>query len=340
MSGGIKITMGWLLDKLINRTKQMRNKRFEIEFDDEGFPIEVTEDDLGGKSDMPCQWGALADEKFIPSYKTIQQVPPGLYEIRWDSSKQSHIMERQQMNLDELYELPSEEIKSILEDIEKFWSRRDIYKKYNFVHKRGILLYGDPGCGKSGIIQLCCKHIIEKEKGIVINVKDEDSVKDFIDFIPTVKKIEPDRPLIVILEDIDSLAGEDRYSTTKLLNILDGIKQIENVVYLATTNYPEKLQERITNRPSRFDRRYKVDMPSDKIREAYIRSKLTREDLSGIDLDEWIKASEGMSLAHLKELVISVIVMGKEFSEAYSNITELKKSPRIKGGGPLGFGNR
>jgi hypothetical protein len=47
-----------------------------------------------------------------------------------------------------------------------------------------------------------------------------------------------------------------------------------------------------------------------------------------------------MSLAHLKELVISVIVMGKEFSEAYSNITGLKKSPRIKGGGPLGFGNR
>ena len=91
----------------------MRNKRFEIEFDDEGFPIEVTEDDLGGKSDMPCQWGALADEKFIPSYKTIQQVPPGLYGIRWDSSKQSHIMERQQTNLDELYELPSEEIKSI-----------------------------------------------------------------------------------------------------------------------------------------------------------------------------------------------------------------------------------
>ena len=155
------------------------------------------------------------------------------------------------MNVDELYELPSAEIKSILEDIECFWERRSTYRDYNFVHKRGILLYGDPGCGKSGIIQLCIKHIIEKKNGIVINIKDEDEIRYFSEFITTIKIIEPDRPLIVILEDIDSLAGEDRYSTTKLLNILDGIKQIENVVYIATTNYPEKLQERITNRPAK-----------------------------------------------------------------------------------------
>jgi len=243
------------------------------------------------------------------------------------------------MTVDELYELPSAEIKSILEDIEFFWERQDIYRDYNFVHKRGILLYGEPGCGKSGIIQLCVKHIIEKKNGIVLNIKDEDGVGYFSEFIPTFRKIEPSRPIIVILEDIDSLAGEDVYSTTKLLNILDGIKQIENVVYIATTNYPEKLQERITNRPSRFDRRYQVEMPSIEIRKAYLESKLTSTDLEKIDLDQWLEITDGMSLAHLKELVISAIVMGRSFKEAVSHLTDLKNAPKIKKGSKLGFKN-
>ncbi len=285
----------------------------------------------------PNQWSVLPNETFAPSYLSVSQVPAGLYEIGWNGSLQTHVLVKQKLNLDELYELPSPEIQSIMKDIQLFWERRDQYKKYNFVHKRGILLWGEPGCGKSGIIQLCLKKLIENENGIVINIKEEDDFKYFVDFVSTLRKIETERPLIVILEDIDTLAGEDSYSTTKLLNVLDGVKQIENVVYIATTNYPEKLQERVTNRPSRFDKRYRVEMPSKQIRESYLRNKLTEEDLSKIDLETWIKETEGMSLSHLKELVISCIVMEKSFEEAFSNLSEMKKSPRIRKGGKVGF---
>jgi hypothetical protein len=51
----------------------------------------------------------------------------------------------------------------------------------------------------------------------------------------------------------------------------------------------------------------------------------------------WIESTEGMSLSHLKELIISVIVMGKDFSEALGNLTDMKKAPKIKRGGNLGF---
>ena len=293
----------------------------------------------GVDTQTPSEWSILQNDTFAPSYVSIPNVPSGLYEIAWNSNLQSHVLVKQKMKVDELYELPSPEIQSILNDIQMFWDKKKTYKKYNFIHKRGILLWGDPGCGKSGIIQLCIKKLIDNESGFVINIKEEDDFKSFIDFIPTIRKIEPERPLIVILEDIDALAGEDRYSTTKLLNILDGVKQIENVVYIATTNYPEKLQERITNRPSRFDRRYQVEMPSKEIREAYIKNKLTDEDLNNIDLDKWLKETDGMSLSHLKELIISVVVMGKDFEESMGNLTEMKKSPKIKKGGQLGFGS-
>lgn len=300
--------------------------------------IEVAiEDDANSRTiENPTCWSPLKDDEFIPAYQTVSTIPAGLYEIGWNAKEQVHCLKKQSMLTDELYELPSPEIEDILKDIDFFWQRKEIYEKYNFVHKRGILLYGEPGCGKSGLIQLCIKNIIDNKNGIVINIKEEEEVKYFSEFVSTLRKIEPNRPLIVVLEDLDSLA-DDEYSTTNLLNILDGIKQIQNVVYLATTNYPEKLQERITNRPSRFDRRYEITMPNKEVRRAYLQSKLSAQDLDRIDLNEWIKLTDGMSLSHIKELVISVIVMDRRFDEAILQLTNLKKKPKINRAGNVGF---
>ena len=288
-------------------------------------------------SATPTCWGTLQDEEFVPSFKSVDQVPSGIYELQYNRNVSQITLKKQPFKTDELYQLPSYEIQDILKDIQDFWDRRDKYREYNFVHKRGILMYGEPGCGKSGIIQLIAKQLIENN-GIIINIKDQDDVDFFIDFIATFRKIEPNRPLIVLLEDLDSIAGESTYSTSKLLNILDGVKQIEDVVYIATTNYPEKLQERITNRPSRFDRRYKVELPNEEIREAYIRHKLKEDDLQKVDIQEWVKRTEGMSLSHLKEVVISTIVMGREFEEVMDNLEGLKRAPSVRGSGKMGFG--
>ncbi len=283
------------------------------------------------------QWGIHSGGKYTPAMSTTPQLPSGFYEIGHEGQIGT-FMELKKVNTDELYQLPSPELTDIIEDIEKFWNRADKYKEYGFLHKRGILLYGDPGAGKSGIIQLCTKHLIEKMNGIVINLTNGDQIELYSKFISSLRTVEPNRPLIVILEDIDGIAGEGTWSTSMLLNLLDGVKQIDNVVYIATTNYPEKLEERITNRPSRFDRRYKVELPNDEIREAYIRHKLTDEDIKNVDITEWVKRTDGMSLSHLKEVVISTIVMGREFEEVMDNLEGLKKAPSIKGSGIVGFG--
>ena len=299
---------------------------------------EEPEDKKGKKGKKFSCWAVLENDEYIPSYHTIEGVPPGVYEITYNPKLSMETLKKQPFKTDELYPLPSDEIIDILKDIDNFWNMKEQYEKYKFIHKRGILMFGEPGCGKSGIIQMVSKNIIEKG-GIVINVKDEDDLERFSSFIPSFREIEPDRPLIVILEDIDSIAGEHNYTVGKLLNILDGVKQIENVVYIATTNYPEKLQERITNRPSRFDRRYKVELPNKDIRRCFIQNKLTKEDLEKIDIEEWVKKTEGMSLSHLKEVVISVVIIGRDFNETINNLEGLKKNPIVKGSGKMGFGN-
>jgi len=317
--------------------KRIINLRETIDPEDD-LPLREDEDESEKIDlDIPSCWSNLKNDEYAPAYVTVPKVPSGVYEIGWNSNLQTFTLKKQPFKTDELYHLPSYEIMDILKDIDNFWNRVDVYKKYNFIHKRGILMYGEPGCGKSGIIQLISQQII-KNDGIVINIKDEEDVERFTSFIGTLRKIEPNRPLIVLLEDIDSLAGEGRSQTARLLNILDGVKQIEGVVYIATTNYPEKLQERITNRPSRFDRRYKVELPNEEIRRAYINHKLSDDDLKNVDVDLWISKTDGMSLSHLKEVVVSVIVMGRTFEETMDNLEGMKRAPSARGEGKVGFG--
>ena len=319
-------------NKIIKRLMENR----EVEIEDDAI-IETSRDDFDDVEKIDFyQWSINGDGTFMPSPETTKELSPGLYDPHYSNRMGEWGLRRQRINTDELYELPTKEIAVILSDLKSFWKKKDVYKKYKLMHKRGILLYGDPGCGKSGILQLCMKHIINDLAGLVINLKDDESVRGYMDLIPKLRQIEPERPLVVIIEDIDAIAGDSNYVTSQLLNLLDGVKQIENVVYIATTNYPEKLAERITNRPSRFDRRYYVSPPTKEVRMSYLKNKIG--DDSDIDFDKWVKDTEGMSMSHLKELFISVFLLDNKYEDAIDHLRELKKSPRIKKQKTLGFG--
>ena len=131
--------------------------------------------------------------------------------------------------------------------------------------------------------------------------------------------------MIVLMEDIDNILEYDRSTLTKVLNMLDGIKQIDKVVYIATTNYPEKLQERVSNRPSRFDRRYKINKPNAKVREFYIKNKVSKEDLKKIDIKKWVEQTKGLSISHLRELIVSIIILGNTFEKTIADLKSMSK---------------
>jgi SpoVK/Ycf46/Vps4 family AAA+-type ATPase len=308
-----------------------------------GFPILEEEDGPMSKEKANKlgynQWSFTQDGRFIPALPTVKKVPAGFYKVKYDSSIGGYHLVIKEVTTDELYELPSKELEDVIDDIKKFWANWDKYRDYNFLHKRGILLYGEPGCGKSGIIQLCTNHLIKELNGIVISIADSNDIENYISIVQKLRAVEPDRPLIIIMEDIDAISGDNSWAASQLLNMLDGLDQIEHVVYIATTNYPEKLAERITNRPSRFDRRYEVDMPSPEVRTAYITAKLTEEDLKGIDIVEWVEKTKGMSLAHLKELIVSVLALGNHFDDTIERLNALKQKPKIKSKDTnIGFG--
>jgi SpoVK/Ycf46/Vps4 family AAA+-type ATPase len=138
------------------------------------------------------------------------------------------------------------------------------------------------------------------------------------------RKIEPDRPVVCVFEDLDGIIAED--DDPKLLNWLDGFFGVDHVVNVATTNYPELLDPRVVCRPRRFDRVVKIDWPPDELRRTYLRGKLP--ELESPMLDDWVMKTSGLSIAALAELVISVSCLETPFEEALAVLRAIEgKAP-------------
>jgi SpoVK/Ycf46/Vps4 family AAA+-type ATPase len=140
-----------------------------------------------------------------------------------------------------------------------------------------------------------------------------------------------------MFEDIDAII--EIHGDSELLQWLDGSHQINKVINIATTNYPERLDRRIVSRPRRFDRIIKIEAPADKIRELYLAKKLP--DLPAAELSRWVTTTEGLSFAALAELVISVACLGNSLEETVAVLRTLDdqhpSSREFERPGSMGF---
>lgn len=270
----------------------------------------------GGDSLFKGQW-AHQHGKFSLIGNTTPILPPGYYDITVDNGG-TLWLEAVRARGEKLLRFPDAATDKVLSEIETFWEREDTFAKYGLPFKRGILLWGPPGSGKTCTLQLIARDVVERG-GIVLIYQPE----LFVHAYRQIRHIQPETPIVVLMEDLD--ATLKRHDESTVLNTLDGTDTIHKTVFVATSNYPEELGERIINRPSRFDRRLFVGDPSAVARTMYLED-LTEEH--GVDkgitpIKTMVKDTEGMSLAHVKELFVAHAVIGAPYKEALENLTEM-----------------
>lgn len=256
------------------------------------------------------QWTTHNNKTFVPATTSTEKIVPGVYEIQHSNSIGIYFEKIPVLTVG-LIRFPQTNSDFILEEIQKFWDRAEIFEEYNITHKRGVLFWGPPGGGKTSCIQLILNDIVERG-GIAVRFT---SPSLFNEGMRKFREIEPNTPVVVLMEDLDAIL--EQYNESEVLNILDGINKIDKIVFICSSNFPERLNDRIV-RTSRIDRRIFVGNPSPESRKLYLTYIIgeNKIDELNIDLNKWIKDTEGFSIAHLKELFISTIILGNNYEES------------------------
>ena len=269
-----------------------------------------------------AQWQILSNGRYRPGARTQKKLPSAVFRAGGDDF--GPYLELISLVSDEFVELPEPAHVRVLEGIRKFWASHGRYTKHGLLYKRGILLWGPPGAGKTVCIHLLMAEIIKKHDGIVLLADNPEFTVTVLRFF---RRIEPKRPIIVVFEDVDETIA--RFGEHALLAVLDGEHQTDNVCYVATSNHPERLGARIVNRPSRFDERIKIGMPSAPARLVYLKKAIGEAE---VDMDKWVKETEGMSIAHLRELVVAVCCLEQDYDSVMGRLKAMEIMPKPEDG--------
>jgi len=261
------------------------------------------------------RWGQN-DDTYFAAPTTTERMPPGLYRTSFDE-RRGPILVKQKHDTDNLIEMPDDASRSILDEFRRFWKLEPEFRKRGFLHKRGYLMWGPPGGGKTSLIAQLSRRLIEDLHGIVVFIEDPGLGAACLELI---RKIEPKRPIVAIFEDIDALIS--RYGEPGYLALLDGEHQVDSVVNVATTNYPERMDPRFVDRPSRFDTIQFVGMPSDIARRAYFKHR--EPGLSDAETDKFVRLSDGYSIAHLKEMIIATKCFGQDIEDVVERMEAMR----------------
>lgn len=273
------------------------------------------EDDLRNESALELvQWSVCGPNTYKPVSLTFPDLTRGIYQILMTQNN-GIVFQKKDVCVDDLLSFPDSLSDKILTEIIKFWNSGDKFKEHGFLHRRGFLLHGPAGSGKTCLVQQIISNIINNN-GLVFQCSTHPSL--FNEGLSLFRKVEPTRPIVCLFEDIDAII--DEHGEDEILTLLDGERQVNFVLNIATTNYPEKLDKRLVARPRRFDRVIEIGMPSKVVRRMYFEKKLK---VASKEIDNWVNATDGFSFAACAELVISVCCFDKKFDDAINILREM-----------------
>jgi transitional endoplasmic reticulum ATPase len=205
--------------------------------------------------------------------------------------------------------------KNLIEDVQGFFDNQRLYADFAVPWKRGVILHGVPGNGKTVSIKALMSALYAREDAIpslYVKSFETNCQTEQYAIRQIFQKARSQAPCLLIFEDLDSLVNDDIRSY--FLNEVDGLESNDGILMIGSTNHLDKLDPAIAKRPSRFDRKYHFKIPGEAERRAYAeywRGKLESNgtvafpgEVAGLIA----QLTEGFSFAYLKELFVMALL--------------------------------
>ncbi len=232
------------------------------------------------------------------------------YSRAWDSSPRMD-EEIGRVTWDDII-LPPATLAGIREAVEGFGACRAAFEAFGFAWRRGILLIGPPGTGKTLVCKAAAAALPDMPFLYVRDISErcqKDTIREIFERARALS------PCILAFEDMDGfITNQNR---TVFLNELDGFNNNHGLLIIASSNHPDKIDEALLKRPSRFDRVFHLGTAGPDERRRYCLTVLTRPELAkriapAVDVDGLARRvaerTHGFTPAYLKEALSSAVL--------------------------------
>jgi len=206
------------------------------------------------------------------------------------------------------------QIQEIKEAVELPLTHPEIYEEMGIKPPKGVILYGEPGTGKT----LLAKAVANETSATFLRIVGSELIQKYLGDGPKLVRelfrvAEEHAPSIIFIDEIDAI-GTKRYDThsggekeiqrtmLELLNQLDGFDSKADVKVIMATNKIESLDPALI-RPGRIDRKIEFPPPDQKTKRKIFQIHTSRMSLSDdVDIDEFINAKDELSGADVKAI--------------------------------------
>lgn len=220
--------------------------------------------------------------------------------------------------------LTNEHLQVLQRNVVDLFGRREILKANGVPARRGILLHGPPGTGKTYACRYLCHHLNNVTKIFVTG----SSLTNVGAIFSLARLLQP---AVLFLEDVDLIFASreiNLYSTAlgDLLDQMDGLRSQEEICVVLTTNAIDRLEAAIKDRPGRISQCIYMGPPNPKLRRRYIEHYLRPHRSDQLNLDSLVDETEGATQAFLKEWIHRAVQVACERLEDAKQKAELENT--------------
>ncbi|CAI3798977.1 AAA family ATPase [Pseudarthrobacter sp. MM222] len=184
---------------------------------------------------------------------------------------------------------------------------RDSLNHYGQHLKRGILLYGKPGTGKTHTV----RYLLSQSEGATAILLSGGSLARISEAATMARALQPS---IVVLEDCDLIAEDRSFGhgpqplLFEVLDAMDGLDNDADVAFVLTTNRVDMLERALAQRPGRVDLAVDIPLPALAERVGLVELYARGIPFSAEAVHDAAARTEGTTASFARELVRRAVV--------------------------------